>query len=85
MRKAREIRLVLLGTGLALGLTACGESEACLEARAENRPDANAICRGSSSAWHSSYWGSGSSGSARASSARGGFGATGASHGGSSG
>jgi hypothetical protein len=80
MRRAREIRLVLLGGGLALALSACGESEACREARAENRPDASLVCRssGGGGSWHSWFTGyHGSGGGAQAASARGGFGGTG--------
>jgi hypothetical protein len=80
MRKACEIRLVLLGTGLALGLAACGESEACRQARAENRPDTNSVCHSSSSVWHASYWGGG--GGRSSASTRGGFGASAAGYGG---
>jgi hypothetical protein len=80
MRRATGIGLVLLGGGIALGLSQCDTtSERCREARAQGLPDAEELCRSSrsgggssSSSWHGS-------GSASTASARGGFGSS-ASH-----
>jgi hypothetical protein len=80
MRRATGIVLVLLGGGLAVGLSTCGSSRECQQARAAGRPDADQLCRssgGSRSSASSTHGGSGDS--AAASSARGGFGST-ASH-----
>lgn len=78
MRRATGIGLVLLGGGLAFGLSTLDRSSAeCRQARAERWPDVEQICARSSSSGRSS--GSHSGGSASASSAssqRGGFGAT---------
>jgi hypothetical protein len=82
MRRATGIVLVLLGGGLAVGLSTCGPSRECQQARAAGRPDAEQLCRSSGSSGRSSassshggsYGGSGDS--AAASSARGGFGST---------
>jgi hypothetical protein len=81
MRRATGITLVLLGGGLALGLSTCGPSRECREARAAGRPDAEQFCRSSgSSRGISSIWhGSSNSAATTTSSARGGFGGT-ASH-----
>ena len=52
MKRSRVIRLVLLGGGMAAMLAACGDQrrrEDCERARAELRPDAEEICRRSSS------------------------------------
>lgn len=75
--------LVLMGGGLALWSVNRGPSRACVEARAQQRPDAEAICRtsgGSSGHSSSSYYGghSGASATAASAIARGGFGAAGA-------
>jgi hypothetical protein len=77
------IILVLMGGGAALWSTARGPSRACLDARAQNLPNAAAICSsgtGGTSHGGSSGYGSGSSSGWRASVAsvvRGGFGAAG--------
>lgn len=53
MKRTKALRLVLLGGGVATMLAACGDDrarrEACERARAELRPDAEEICRRSSS------------------------------------
>jgi hypothetical protein len=90
MRRSRTIRLVLLGGGVAAMLAACGDDrsrrEECDRARAELRPDAEAICRRSGSSGSS-----GRSSSSRSwtegrttesgSVSRGGFGSSGSSFG----
>lgn len=94
LRRPRAITLVLLGSA-ALSLGACESRETrCVRARAENRPDAQAICSGSGSSSRSGtswfgYSGGGSGSSTGAatsgvsgSSARGGFGGSSASAGG---
>jgi hypothetical protein len=80
MRRATGITLVLLGGGLAVGLSTCGPSRECQQARAAGLPEAEQLCRssGGSRSSSSSHGGSGVE-SAAASSARGGFGST-ASH-----
>lgn len=96
LRRPRAITLVLLGTA-ALSLGACESRETrCIRARAENRPDAQAICAGGSSSRSGTSWfssggsGYGSTtgaavGGVSGSSARAGFGGTGAGHGSSGG
>jgi hypothetical protein len=53
VKRSKAIRLVLLGGGTAVMLAACGDDrarrEACERARAEMRPDAEQICRRSTS------------------------------------
>lgn len=83
MRWPAVIMLVLMGGGVALWGATRGPSRACLDARAQQRLDADAICRsggGGSGHGGSSYRGgySGSSVSAVSTIAGGGFGATGA-------
>jgi hypothetical protein len=74
MRRATGIGLVLLGGGLAFGLSTCdGGSEECREARAQGRPDAEQLCRSSSSGGHGSS-SSSSSASHASASTRSGFG-----------
>jgi uncharacterized membrane protein YgcG len=80
MRRATGIGLVLLGGGVAFGLTQCDTtSEPCREARAQGLPNAEEVCRSSSRSGGSSSSSSwrGSSGSATTASARGGFGSFG--------
>lgn len=49
MKRTKAIRLVLLGGGVAAMLAACGErrdlAQACIEAKAQMRADAEEICR----------------------------------------
>ncbi|HEV7265987.1 MAG TPA: hypothetical protein VGN83_13870 [Falsiroseomonas sp.] len=89
------IRLVLLGGGVATMIAACGDDqarrEACERARAELRPDAEQICRASTSTRTGSssrgFWGPVTYGRTRtdtsspvartSSSSRSGFGSTG--------
>lgn len=83
MRRPAAIILVLMGGGLALWGMNRGPSRACVDARAQQRPDAEAICRaggGSSGHGSSGYHGGYSGGSTSVASAiaRGGFGAAGA-------
>ncbi len=53
MKRTKAIRLVLLGGGVAAMLASCGErrdlAQACIEAKAQMRPDAEEICRRSAS------------------------------------
>ncbi|WP_376099545.1 hypothetical protein ACE7GA_11645 [Roseomonas sp. CCTCC AB2023176] len=93
MRRPRAITLVLV-SGAVLTLGACdSQQERCRRARAEGRPDAEAVCAGrsGSSGTSSSWFGwSGSNGSTATSgtattSTRGGFGSTASSHGSSGG
>jgi hypothetical protein len=77
--------LTLMGGGLVLGATTFGgPSRACRDARAQNLPDAAAVCSTSSGTSHSSGWFGSHSGFSTASAAttagsvaRGGFGAAG--------
>lgn len=84
MRRPAAIVLVVMGGGLALWSVNRGPSRTCLDARAQHRPDAEAICNsgggGSGHGGGSGYHGGYSSGStaATAAIARGGFGAAGA-------
>jgi hypothetical protein len=66
VKRSKVIRLVLLGGGVATMIAACGDDrarrEACEQARAELRPDAEQICRASTSSRSGSsssrsYWG----------------------------
>lgn len=96
MKRSRVIRLVLLGGGVAAMLAACGDDRRraeCERARAELRPDAEAICArstGSSRTSYGSSWIAGRTGSDAGSStvtgspSRSGFGSTASSRGGSS-
>jgi hypothetical protein len=99
MKRSKAIRLVLLGGGVAVMLAGCGQREdlarACLEAKAQLRPDAEEICRrsaSSASSRGSSFVGSGwsrgrtatdtrSPTTAPSTSSRGGFGSVGRSFG----
>ena len=94
MKRTRALRLVLLGGGVAVMLAACGDDDrrrqACEEARQQLRPDAEEICRRSTSSSRSSTagaWAFGRSrtdtGSATVSgtTSRGGFGTTASSRG----
>jgi hypothetical protein len=86
---------VLLGGGVAVMLASCGDNESrardCEKARAEMRPDAEQICRRSTSRSGSSWFfgrsGPGSSGAVstptQSSSSRSGFGSSARSSGGS--
>jgi hypothetical protein len=95
MKRTKAIRLVLLGGGVAAMLAACGDREdrrlACEKARAEMRPDAEEICRRSTTSSRGGYfssWGSGRTttdtgsstvsgkSAAPSTSSRGGFGST---------
>ncbi len=49
MRRATGITLVLMGGGLAGGLTYCSATAECREARAHNLPDADRLCSWGSS------------------------------------
>jgi hypothetical protein len=85
MRRATGISLVLLGGGLAFGLSTCGtSSEECREARAQGRPDAEQACRGGSGSGHGGSSSSSRSGSVTPVSERGGFGSHGFHFGGGS-
>ncbi|MFT8244240.1 hypothetical protein [Roseomonas sp. BN140053] len=82
MRRATELRLVLLGGGVLLLAGGCDDRrEACERARAAGSKDAAQVCEGSSSGSASSSSGSGAHGYGWSSwsSRRGGFGST-ASH-----
>jgi hypothetical protein len=98
VRRTKALRLVLLGGGVATMLAACGGDDArareCAEAKAQQRPDAEQICRrstassssGSSGRHYGGSWftgrTSGSGTTARtSSSSRSGFGSTGSSAG----
>jgi hypothetical protein len=75
MRRATSLTLVVMtGTAMVLGLSGCGTSDECEEARAAGRPDAEQVCARSGSRSH--WYSRGSSGGGRSwsSSARGGFG-----------
>ncbi|MDB5372548.1 MAG: hypothetical protein JWP04_1190 [Belnapia sp.] len=79
MRRATGISLVLLGGGLAFGLSTCdATSEECRAARAAGRPDAEQLCRNTRSGGsHSGSGGSrgnASGGDSLPASSRGGFG-----------
>ncbi|UFN50299.1 hypothetical protein LPC08_06650 [Roseomonas sp. OT10] len=81
MRRARQLRLVLVGGGILLAASACDDQKArCEAARAENAKDADRICAGedasgSGGSGASAYHASGSS-SHWSGSERGGFGAS---------
>jgi hypothetical protein len=101
VKRTKALRLVLLGGGVATMLAACGNDEArareCALAKAQQRPDAEQICRRSTSSSTSSSSSSGryyggpwfagrtsgtpSGTAASSSSSRGGFGSTGSSSG----
>jgi len=82
MRRATGITLVLLGGGLAAGLSTCGPDAECREARTAGRPEAEQLCRSSSGGSHSSSsssrsrWSWSGGDSSHSSSSRGGFGGT---------
>lgn len=85
MRRATGISLVLLGGGLAFGLSNCdATSDECREARAQGRADAEQLCRTRSGSGHSGNSSSSRSGSATQVSERGGFGGHGFHFGGGS-
>jgi hypothetical protein len=89
MFRAASISLVLMGTGLVGYAASQRGSDSCVQARAAQRPDAEAVCASSSSSSRSSssshYWGSGgavrsvstAAGAATAAVSRGGFGGSG--------
>ena len=95
MFRAASISLVLMGTGLVGYAATHRGNDPCVQARAANRPDAEAVCASSSSRSSSSsshyYGGSGgaratsiaagaAAGAAVGSVSRGGFGSSGAAH-----
>lgn len=59
MKRSKVIRLVLLGGGVATMLAACGDDrarrEACEEARRQLRPDAEELCRRSTTSSRSYF------------------------------
>jgi hypothetical protein len=92
MKRSKAIRLVLLGGGVAAMLAACGQREdlaqACIQAKAQMRADAEEICRRSaasaasrgssftSGGWSRGRTATGSSAASTSTSSRGGFGST---------
>jgi hypothetical protein len=86
MRRPTAIMLVLMGGGAVLWGATKGPSRACADARAQHRPDAEAICastggsggHGSSSGYyHSGTGGAVATAATAAAVAHGGFGAAG--------